>query len=87
MEFERIQVFTRDEFREAQEPISFEWRARHYRIMEIVDRWYCGYLDATRVPMRYFRVREHGGRQFILRFHELFRTWSILVPPEDNEEA
>ncbi|HOV85151.1 MAG TPA: hypothetical protein PLM79_02245 [Syntrophobacteraceae bacterium] len=86
MEYERVQVLTRDEYREAQEPISFQWRNNRYRIREIVDRWYSGYLDARRVPLRYFKVKTQDGKEFILRYHELFRAWSLLVPPGEEEE-
>ena len=80
MQFERITVLTRDEYRDAQEPYGFEWRDRRFEIASILDRWYEGHLDAKRMPLRYFKVRTSDGGQYILRYHELFRAWSILVP-------
>jgi hypothetical protein len=80
MQFERITVFTRDEYREAQEPYGFEWRDRRFEIASILDRWYEGHLDAKRMPLRYFKVKTSDGGQYILRYHERFRAWSILAP-------
>ncbi|MFZ2446111.1 MAG: DUF6504 family protein [Syntrophobacteraceae bacterium] len=80
MEFEIVEVKTRDEYRGAQEPLAFLWRGTEYRIEQVVDRWYEGRLDSTRMPMLYFRVRAGSGELFILRHHEFFRTWSIRVP-------
>lgn len=79
MEFERIEVVTRDEYREAQEPVRFEWRGSVYEIVQILDRWYEGYADSRRVPLRYFRVKTDEGEVFILRYNELFAAWGIMV--------
>jgi hypothetical protein len=80
MQFERITVLTRDEYRDAQEPYGFTWRDSRFEIASILDRWYEGHVDAKRMPLRYFKVRTNDSGQYILRYHELFRTWSILVP-------
>jgi len=82
MKFEQITVFTRDEYREAQEPYGFEWRHKRFEVAYIVDRWYEGYLDSKRMPLRYFKVKTSDGEQYILRFHELFMAWSLLVPDQ-----
>jgi hypothetical protein len=86
MQFEEITVSCRDEYRGGQEPRWFEWRGDRYPIEQIVDRWYEGSMDSTRFPMRYFRVETPEGKRFILRFHELFRRWSILIPSKEDEE-
>lgn len=80
MHFEVVEVRTRDAYRGAQEPLRFVWRKRPYEIAQVLDRWIEGRMDSTRMPLRYFRVSTPGGENFILRFHEYFRTWSILVP-------
>jgi hypothetical protein len=80
MEFERVEVSTRDEYKGAQEPVLFNWRSKDYRIEHILDRWYEGRLDSTRMPLLYFRVQTESGEFFILRYHEFFRAWSIRVP-------
>jgi hypothetical protein len=83
MKFELVIVSTRDEYQGAQEPTSFEWRGERFVITHVVDRWYEGYVDSTRMPLRYFKVQTREGKQFILRYHELFRAWGLLVPHED----
>jgi hypothetical protein len=84
MELELVTVFTRDEYREAQEPIGFIWREKRYKIEQVVDRWYEGHKDPTRMPLRYFKVKTSDGDVFILRYHEFFRTWSILIPRDQS---
>jgi hypothetical protein len=79
MEFERIEVSTRDEYKVAQEPVSFSWRGTRYDVEQIIDRWYEGHMDSTRMPMLYYRVRTRSGEIFMLRYHEFFRSWSIVA--------
>lgn len=86
MRFERIEVQTRDGYRTAQEPMSFTWRGRLYEVSAILDRWYEGYVGPRRVPMRYFRVKVARGDVRVLRYHELFVSWSILVPETEEGE-
>ena len=62
MEFEKIEVSTRDEYIGAQKPLSFVWRGEQFHIAQIVDRWYEGGIDSTRIPMLYFRVETLGGK-------------------------
>lgn len=79
MEFERIEVESRDQYKGAQEPVSFAWRGKEYLVEQTIDRWYEGKVDSTRMPMLYFRVRTRSGEIFILRYHEFFRAWSIRL--------
>jgi hypothetical protein len=79
MEFESIEVLTRDEYREAQQPVSFVWRGKQHSVERILDRWYEGQVDSTRMPMLYFRVQTMSGEIFLIRYHEFFRAWSIRV--------
>ncbi|MFP5213440.1 MAG: hypothetical protein ACLGPL_08685 [Acidobacteriota bacterium] len=69
-----------------QEPTSFERRGQTLDVVEIIDRWYEGRPDSTRVPLRYFRVRASDGKVYILRYHELFRAWALRVPSGEAEE-
>ena len=85
MRLERITVKTRDHYRGAQEPIAFQWGNNRYAVEEIVDRWYEGFMDSTRMPLRYFRVKTTDGRLFTLRYHEFFTAWSLLVPTQETE--
>jgi hypothetical protein len=79
MEFERIEVSTRDEYRGSQEPVSFVWGGKTYKVEQILDRWYEGQIDSTRMPMLYFRVKTQSGELWLIRYHEFFRAWSIRL--------
>jgi hypothetical protein len=79
MEFEKIQVFTRDEYKGAQEPLSFVWRGQKRQIAQVVDRWYEGRMDSTVMPLLYFRVKTLTGEIFLIRYHEFFNVWSIAL--------
>ncbi len=85
MGFERIHVLSRDEYQVDQEPSAFEWRGLHFKITRILDMWLEARMDPTRSPFRCFKVLTDGGRVFTLRFHEHFRTWSLLVPSEEPD--
>jgi hypothetical protein len=87
MRYERITVRTRDEYREAQEPYGFEWHNERFDIACILDRWYEGRLDSKRMPLRYFKVKTTDGGQYVLRYHELFRAWSVLAPDRPIEDV
>ncbi len=82
MEFEKIKVYTRDEYKGAQEPVAFVWRGRRFEVVEILDRWYEGRMDSTRLPLSYFKVKTGEGERYILRYHEFFRAWGIRIPRE-----
>ena len=79
MDLERITVDTRDAYQEAQDPVAFDWRGQHYTVAQILDRWYEGYRDSTRMPLRYFKVRTEGGEEFLLRYHPFFRAWGLVL--------
>ena len=79
MRFEHIDVSSRDEYKAPQEPVSFVWHGEEHFIEEVVDKWYEGGIDPTRLPMLYFRVKTRSGEIFLIRYHEFFRAWSIRV--------
>ncbi|MDR3569276.1 MAG: hypothetical protein P4L43_14705 [Syntrophobacteraceae bacterium] len=79
MEYEKIEVSTRDEYKGAQEPLSFVWRGEKRFISQIVDRWYEAGVDPTRMVMLYFRVKTRSGEIFLIRYHEFSRAWSIVL--------
>ena len=79
MKFEEIDVFTRDQYKGAQEPVSFVWRGAEHYVEQIIDRWYEGGIDSTTIPMLYFRVKIRSGEIFLIRYHEFFRAWAILL--------
>ena len=84
MRLERITVSTRDEYCGAQQPEALEWRGRRYRVVSVEDRWYEGFAASHRVPMRYYRLLVDTGERFLVRYHELFDAWSIVVPPSEG---
>lgn len=84
MRFERVSVDTRDHYQGAQEPTAFVWRNHVHNVEEILDRWYEGYMDSTRMPLRYFKVKTKDNRIFTLRYHALFAAWSLLLPERES---
>jgi hypothetical protein len=80
MRLEPIEVRSRDEYWGAQDPEAFLWRGKWHTVARVLDRWVEGRLDSTRLPMRYVRVQTGEGEQFILRYHEFFTAWSLVVP-------
>lgn len=82
MLLEHIEVRSRDEYQGGQQPVAFQWRGKWHTVVGILDRWYEGRVDSTRLPMRYFRVQTTDGQRFILRYHEFFTAWSLVVPDE-----
>lgn len=84
MILERIEVESRSEYRASQEPRGFLWRGRHYVIARVLDRWYEGYADARRSPLRYFRVESGEGEEFIIRCHDQLGAWSIELPDANS---
>jgi hypothetical protein len=85
MKLEVIRVETRDHYQGAQEPMAFWWHDRRYDIAQVLDRWYEGSVDSTRMPLRYYKVMTGDGRVFIIRYHDLFTTWSLVVPADESE--
>ncbi len=84
MRLEPVYVRSRDEYRGSQQPTEFLWREKWYKVAGVLDRWYEGRPDSTRLPMLYFRVQTTEGEQFILRYHEFFTAWSLVVPDQAN---
>ena len=87
MNFTEVQVRTRDDYRGAQEPAAVFLDGRWEPVEEVLDRWYEGSEDPTRMPMRYFRVRVAESGKMLLRHHEFFQAWSRLVEGEKAGES
>ena len=87
MRLERITVTTRDQSCGVQEPTALEWRGRRYRVVAVEDRWYEGFLASHRVPMRYFRVLVDTGERFLVRYHELFDAWALVVSGREGASS
>ena len=55
-------------------PVSFTLDGCHYKVEEIVDRWFGEEYD-------YFKVEVVGGRQHLLKRNRLKDEWSICITP------
>ena len=77
MAYEAIQVECYSGYRANERPVAFTFRERRREVLEIVDRWYEGGIDASRPEISYFKVRTTEGQIFLLRYLSLFDSWSI----------
>ena len=48
MEYERIKVECRSGYKANEYPIAFTFQERRWKVLEILDRWYEGGLEANR---------------------------------------
>jgi hypothetical protein len=79
MAYEVIQVECYSGHRANEHPVAFTFRERPREVLEIVDRWYEGNIDASRPEISYFKVRTIEGQIFLLRYLSLFDSWSIRI--------
>lgn len=77
--YERIQVECYSGYKTNERPIAFAYQGCRWEILEILDRWYEGGIDAGRPEIDYFKVRTTKGQVFLLRYLSLFDSWSIRV--------
>ncbi len=77
MAYEAIQVECYSGYRVNERPAAFTFRERRQEVLEIVDRWYEGSIDASRPEISYFKVRTTEGRIYLLRYLSLFDSWSM----------
>ncbi len=77
MMFKETTVETCDFYCGQQEPRRFLYEDRWLDIAKVEDRWYEGYMQAARVPQRYFKIRTAEGECYMLRYNELFCRWSV----------
>jgi len=82
MQFENIDVSTHSGFKADERPLSFIWRGHEYLIEEIFDRWYEEGREPGSPALSYFKVRTCDGANYLLRYHSLFDSWAIVVPPQ-----
>jgi hypothetical protein len=66
----RVPVRCYSGYREEESPRGFRVGRRHFRVVEILDRW----LDPTH---RYFKVRANDGRIYILRHDVAGGFWEL----------
>ena len=77
MKFEKISVQAYSGYKVNERPVSFEFRGRSYRVVDICDRWYEGYCRS--VQLDYFKVLAEDRQYYILRYNSLFDAWSIVL--------
>ena len=58
-------------------PVSFTFLEQRREIVEIVDQWYEGGVEAGRPEVNYFKVRTTEGDIFLLRYVSVSDSWSI----------
>lgn len=81
MKFEKISVEAYSGYKVNERPVSFLFRGRWFRVVEIRDRWYEG--RSVSPQLDYFKVRADDHRDYLLRYNSLFDIWSIIVPEEN----
>ncbi len=79
MAYEAIHVECYSGYRVNERPAAFTFRERRWEILEIIDRWYEGSIDASRPEISYFKVKTTEGQIFLLRYLALFDSWSIKI--------
>ncbi len=79
MAYEAIHVECYSGYRLNERPTAFTFRERRREILEIVDRWYEGNIDASLPEIGYFKVKTTEGQIFLLRYLALFDSWSIKI--------
>ncbi len=77
MQCEVIAVECYSGYKANERPVAFTFQGRRREIVEIVDRWYEGDLQAGHPQVSYFKVKTVEGTAFLLRYISLFDAWSI----------
>ncbi len=77
MNFETVAVQAYSGYKANERPVSFTFRGRHYRVIEITDRWYGG--SGGPAPLDYFKVAADDGREYLLRYNGLFDAWALMT--------
>lgn len=80
MKFEEISVEAYSGYKVNERPVSFLFKGRWFRVVEIRDRWYEGCSGSGQLD--YFKVLADDNRDYILRYNSLFDVWSILLTDE-----
>ena len=79
MNYEQILVECYSGYKVNERPVAFTHCGRRFEVIEILDRWYEGGIDAGRPAIDYFKVRTSDGQVFILRYLSLFDAWSVQI--------
>lgn len=79
MIFEIIDVECYCGYKKDEKPISFYFQDQHWKIKEIIDRWYDGGINPKRQIFNYFKVMTENEKIFILRYNPDLRNWAVQV--------
>lgn len=78
-EYQEIQVECYSGFKANERPVAFTDKGERLDIEEIVDRWYEGGLDSSRLVIDYFKVKATDGNVYLLRYQSGSDTWSLRL--------
>jgi hypothetical protein len=84
---EKIDVQCYSGYKANERPIAFTYQKQRREVVEIVDRWYEGGLEAGNPDVSYFKVRTIEGEIFLLRYVSLFDAWSIVTPSRPSSPS
>jgi hypothetical protein len=71
-------------YKRNERPISFVYQNKRREIIDIIDRWYEGNIQANRPVKNYFKVRTKDEKIFILCYSSAFHSWSVQVKKYDD---
>jgi hypothetical protein len=74
--FEEVAVECYAGYKGEETPRAFIRRSRRFEVLEVLDRWYEGGMDPTRVAHNYFKVKTAEGEIFLLRYTPRFESWT-----------
>jgi len=72
MSYEKIEVECYSGYKANERPVAFTYQKLRREVVEIVDRWYEGGLEAQNPDVNYFKIRTVEGEVFLLRYVSLF---------------
>jgi hypothetical protein len=70
-------------YKAEESPRSFVWMNRRVEVETILDRWYEGGLAPGRAKEDYFKVRDRGGKIFLLKHSHEKEEWFICFNVEE----
>ncbi len=76
MPYEEITIECYSGYKAGERPVAFSFQGQRWEIIEIIDRWYEGGLEAGHPEIDYFKVRTAEGTVFLLRHVPVSDTWS-----------
>jgi len=75
--FDEIEVECYGGYKGQERPRAFTHLGRRYEIVEILDRWVQGSVDATAPRQDYFKVKTGEGDEFLIRYTPRFQGWTL----------